>query len=335
MFKKFFSLFLILLFVLTCAACSRKNPNEEVVAVPDTQPTTNNASSTKPSETTTPTITLPENILTFVPDEGVVVYSESGITIKYYGQEFTNTEYDNYMFSVENKTSKDISLFNSTLAINNLSLDGSSVYHVVKSGATNDVILTADARTRKNVCQTETDINCLTFILDIVEIDETGDYSNIIKSDVAITIEPNNHSHLNDKHITYGNLKYEDECIALYIGKSKKSTIDVDKFAYTVINKTNKTVFFDLYCTEYKIAETDENRTSSNIIGASQYIAPNSYSIGDFTVTDIKYKTPEWFKVKITAEETTKYNRRIDPVVKPLSPTHDKTVEITFNELNY
>ena len=100
---------------------------------------------------------------------------------------------------------------------------------------------------------------------------------------------------------------FENDEIILYINTTPTKDGFSDNYAFTVVNKTNKLLNFDVSKAEYKIT-TFDNTEYTSVVGISNYVAPHSYYSGTFMLYDTKYDDLTEVKLTLAGEYTSTGN---------------------------
>ena len=175
------------------------------------------------------------------------------------------------------------------------------------AGEENIVTAQMLAKDRKDICEDTSAIKCMEFVGFIVE-NPKGEYNSwgkVIEESFNIVVTQGQHDHRNHTVPTNGELAYEDEQIAIYINLDAESVAFADAFPFTVVNKTNKAVIFNMTTAEYKTTNITEFYQYTSVFDAQRYLAPYGYATGAFRLYNTKYHDISEMKLTLLCGEGT------------------------------
>lgn len=310
--KKILALMLVCLMTFSLAACGPKEedvtPGDIEIIEPADREETTPSDESKPSddnlpdnnnETDKPNNVTPDGDYTVDLNEQKTVYEENGIKITFKNTEEQVGFYDKHSFSVENNSGKNIAIWVSTAVINGRNVGCLADDFIAPSGETKELLISTSVTDRQVVAKTIDDINCMEYDISIVEVTDIESFTcgSILEENIVLSLTNGQHNHRNDKVTVNGDKVFENDEIILYINSTPTRDDFSDNYAYTVVNKTDKLIKFDMSKAEYKVS-TFDNPEFTMVIGGLNYIAPHSYCVGDFMLYNTKYD--ELTEVKLT-----------------------------------
>ena len=308
--KKILALTLACLMMFSLVACGNKDekdPSENTGKIEVVTPTEDTTTTPDENETTNPTdVPVKEDEEYFVDlTQDIVAYDKNGIKVVFAGAEFSAGLFDEYSFTVTNNSDKDIVFSTSSIIINGYSFGCSTDFTATLAGEENTVVAQMFAKERKDICDDDTPIKCMEFVGFIVE-NPNGEYDNwgkVIESSFNIVVTQGQHDHRNHEVPVNGTIAYEDEQIAIYIDTNAESVAFADAFPFTVVNKTDKAIVFDMTTAEYKTTDITEFYQYTSVFDAQKYISPYGYVTGAFRLYNTKYHDITEMKLTIDCGE--------------------------------
>jgi hypothetical protein len=255
-------------------------------------------------EPLTPTVAATEPMdLSKLSKEDKVVYNKNNIEVTYTGQRFGINNKDEYYFTVKNNSNKKIVFAISSVSVNGASELARYEPKIVESNTTSEITIRTNITTRLYVGNEEEDVSCLQFVGFIVEKD--GETDKLIEDNIDFEITEKNHSHSNDKLIVSGNLVYENEEVSVYVNSEPVEIYPYNRFAYSIINKTNKNIFITFDNGELRTMYMTQFTMPSTSMDVYDYIPANTFSTGTFYLSNTRGQDIKDMKLSIDAEEKT------------------------------
>ena len=291
--KKIIALLLAMLVVLSMAACGTDNENN--IAEPNQSQGTNENNSVATGDSTgNPSEKEMKYPLPELKPDGEhsidleseqVIYDKNDIKITYesYTEGFFGYELN---VVIENNGFDNLNFVPYDAIINGMTFGcGSSISEPIAKGETIEctisVYTSALSLTDEYNAEVLKDgIKCFDLQFGFYDGDNVyGSPTTLIDNNVLYSFTKGEHDHRNDTRLIKGELIYEIDEMAIYLGKTFEEIPDKYYSEMTIINKTSKNIMVSsgiecIYTTAPVI------RHFTTILGLNSYVAPNSYVTG-------------------------------------------------------
>jgi hypothetical protein len=311
--KKLLALILALAMVLSLTACGTKDKgnDEETGKIEIVEPTdketgeTKNPSSGETIETTKPDDITPDGEYVVDFKEEKIVYEHSDAKITFVGMETNIGSYDKHEFTFVNNFGKDIYIMPNTAVINGRNIGCYIDECVIPAGEAGTLVFEISSTERTTVAPTIDDIKCIDYSVSVLEVinAEEYEYGKVLADNLVFSLTDGQHNHKNDEVVKNGRLVFENDEIAFYVDEASTRDSMSDNYAYTIVNKTDKLLKFDMTTAEYGTTSVDFTRFT-NIIGGNMFLAPHTYNVGTFMLYNTKYEELTEVKITINGEYT-------------------------------